>query len=129
MTVNLYIPSTQNFSGKSAICVAFMRRFQKDGYEVGYLKPFSSAARVLADSVVDGLLPGDYHLPTIERLALAASSDPQAAAERGEARHNVSSFQKGLADVVDRLLAQVGVPDAPCQHHEQPSSKTVVVIE
>ncbi len=53
MTVNLYIPSTQNFSGKSAICVSFMHRFQKDGYKVGYLKPFSSAARVLSESSID----------------------------------------------------------------------------
>lgn len=53
MTVKLYIPSTQNFSGKSAICIAFMHRMQRDGYKVGYLKPFSSAARVLAESSVD----------------------------------------------------------------------------
>ncbi len=53
MTINLYIPSTQNFSGKSAICVAFMHRLQKDGYKVGYLKPVSSAARVMAESTVD----------------------------------------------------------------------------
>jgi len=53
MTVKLYIPSTQNFSGKSAICITFMHRMQRDGYKVGYLKPFSSAARVLAESSVD----------------------------------------------------------------------------
>lgn len=53
MTVKLYIPSTQNFSGKSAICITFMHRMQRDGYQVGYLKPFSSAARVLAESSVD----------------------------------------------------------------------------
>lgn len=53
MTVKLYIPSTQNFSGKSAICITFMYRMQRDGYKVGYLKPFSSAARVLAESSVD----------------------------------------------------------------------------
>ncbi len=53
MTINIYIPSTKNFSGKSAICVAFMHRLQKDGYKVGYLKPVSSAARVMAESTVD----------------------------------------------------------------------------
>ena len=53
MAVNLYIASTQNFSGKSGVCVALMQRMQQDGYEVGYLKPFSSAARVLAESSVD----------------------------------------------------------------------------
>ncbi|RME76367.1 MAG: phosphotransacetylase family protein [Chloroflexi bacterium] len=53
MAIKLYIPSTQNFSGKSAICVALMHRLQKDGFKVGYLKPFSSAARVLAKSSID----------------------------------------------------------------------------
>lgn len=53
MTINLYVTSTQNFSGKSAVCVALMHRLQKDGYKVGYLKPFSSAARVLAESSID----------------------------------------------------------------------------
>jgi hypothetical protein len=53
MTINLYITSTQSFSGKSALCVALMHRLRKDGYRVGYLKPFSSAARVLAESSID----------------------------------------------------------------------------
>jgi BioD-like phosphotransacetylase family protein len=53
MAINLYVTSTQNFSGKSAVCVALMDRLKKDGYTVGYLKPFSSAARVMAESSVD----------------------------------------------------------------------------
>ena len=53
MAINLYITSTQSFSGKSAVCVTLMYRMQKDSYRVGYLKPFSSAARVLAESSVD----------------------------------------------------------------------------
>ena len=53
MAINLYITSTQNFSGKSAVCVTLMHRMRKDGYRVGYLKPFSSAARVLAESSID----------------------------------------------------------------------------
>lgn len=53
MAINLYVTSTQNFSGKSAVCVALMHRLQKDGYSVGYFKPFSSAARVIAESSVD----------------------------------------------------------------------------
>jgi BioD-like phosphotransacetylase family protein len=73
MTVNLYIPSTQNFSGKSAICVSFMHRLQKDGYKVGYLKPLSSAARVLAESSIDEdarFVQGAFKLTdTVETLA------------------------------------------------------------
>jgi hypothetical protein len=53
MAINLYITSTQSFSGKSAVCATFIDRMQKDGYRVGYLKPFSSAARVLAESSID----------------------------------------------------------------------------
>lgn len=53
MAINLYITSTQNFSGKSAVCAAFMEHLRKDGYQVGYFKPFSSAARVLAESSID----------------------------------------------------------------------------
>ncbi|MBE7551308.1 MAG: phosphotransacetylase family protein [Anaerolineales bacterium] len=53
MAINLYVTSTQNFSGKSAVCLTLMDRMRKDGYRVGYLKPFSSAARVLAESSVD----------------------------------------------------------------------------
>ncbi|MCL4300373.1 MAG: phosphotransacetylase family protein [Anaerolineae bacterium] len=53
MAINLYVTSTQNFSGKSAVCLTLMDRMRKDGYRVGYLKPFSSAARVLAESSID----------------------------------------------------------------------------
>lgn len=53
MAVNLYITSTQNFSGKSATCAAVMQQMRQDGYKVGYLKPFSSAARVMAESSID----------------------------------------------------------------------------
>lgn len=73
MTVNLYIPSTQNFSGKSAICVSFMHHLQKDGYKVGYLKPLSSAARVMVESSIDEdarFVQGAFKLSdTLETLA------------------------------------------------------------
>lgn len=53
MAINLYITSTQNFSGKSAVCVTLMRRLRQEGYQVGYFKPFSSAARVMVESSID----------------------------------------------------------------------------
>ena len=53
MPINLYVISTQDFTGKSAICVALMHRMVHDGYKVGYIKPFSSAARVLGESQID----------------------------------------------------------------------------
>jgi BioD-like phosphotransacetylase family protein len=38
---SLYITSVIRYSGKTATCLAFGRRFQMDGYQVGYLKPLS----------------------------------------------------------------------------------------
>ncbi|MCS7281747.1 MAG: phosphotransacetylase family protein [Anaerolineae bacterium] len=40
----LYIPSLQSFSGKTAICLALGKRFQRDGHRVGYFKPLSTQA-------------------------------------------------------------------------------------
>jgi BioD-like phosphotransacetylase family protein len=53
MPINLYVISTQDFTGKSAICVVLMHRMVHDGYKVGYIKPFSSAARVRGESQID----------------------------------------------------------------------------
>ena len=53
MPKNPYVISTQDFTGKSAVCVALMQRLQQDGYSVGYLKPVSSIARVLGESGID----------------------------------------------------------------------------
>jgi BioD-like phosphotransacetylase family protein len=38
---SLYVTSVERFSGKTAVCLALARRFQADGYRVGYLKPVS----------------------------------------------------------------------------------------
>jgi BioD-like phosphotransacetylase family protein len=47
MTKNIYVTSTQAYSGKSALCVGLLRRFQRDGYTVGYMKPVSTSTRVV----------------------------------------------------------------------------------
>lgn len=41
----LYIASNEAFSGKSALCIGLGRRFQGDGYRIGYMKPVSTTAR------------------------------------------------------------------------------------
>lgn len=51
--VTLYIASTESASGKTALCVGLGRRFQRDGFSVGYLKPISLIARRLEGQVVD----------------------------------------------------------------------------
>ena len=38
---SLYITSVERYSGKTAVCLALGKRFQADGYKVGYLKPLS----------------------------------------------------------------------------------------
>lgn len=48
----LYITSTETFSGKSALCVGLGKRFQRDGYRLGYMKPVSAGMR-LAAGIVD----------------------------------------------------------------------------
>ncbi len=53
MTTNVYVTSTQNFSGKSALCVGLISRFRRDGFVVGYMKPVSTTARIVGEQVVD----------------------------------------------------------------------------
>lgn len=42
---NLYVTSTETYSGKSAVCVGLGLRFRRDGLRVGYMKPVNVAAR------------------------------------------------------------------------------------
>jgi BioD-like phosphotransacetylase family protein len=53
MTTNVYVTSTQTFSGKSALCVGLLGRFKRDGFHVGYIKPVSTTARIVGDEVMD----------------------------------------------------------------------------
>lgn len=53
MAIAIYVTSTQTFSGKSALCVGLLRRFQRDGYRVGYMKPVSTMARYAGGRVID----------------------------------------------------------------------------
>ena len=53
MTTTVYVTSTQNFSGKSALCVGLLKRFKKDGFIIGYMKPVSTKAHVMGEQVID----------------------------------------------------------------------------
>lgn len=53
MTTNVYVTSTQTFSGKSALCVGLISRFRRDGFVVGYMKPVSTTARIVGERVMD----------------------------------------------------------------------------
>jgi uncharacterized protein len=50
----LYVASTEAYVGKSALCIALVRRMRQDGFRVGYMKPLSAAADPTADEAIDG---------------------------------------------------------------------------
>lgn len=49
----LYVASTETFVGKSAVCVGLLKRMQRDGFNVGYMKPVSVSMAHTPDSVMD----------------------------------------------------------------------------
>lgn len=53
MTTNIYVTSTQNFSGKSALCAGLLIRLRNDGFIIGYMKPVSTTAHVMGERVID----------------------------------------------------------------------------
>lgn len=50
---SLYVASTETFVGKSAVCISLLRRMQRDGFRVGYMKPISVSTAHTPDSVLD----------------------------------------------------------------------------
>ena len=53
MTSTIYVTSTQTFSGKSALCVGLLRRFRRDGFAIGYMKPVSTGVRIVGERLID----------------------------------------------------------------------------
>jgi len=51
--ITLYITSTTPYAGKSALCVGLGKRFQRDGYKVGYMRPLTTHKTCIGDCVVD----------------------------------------------------------------------------
>ncbi len=52
--ITLYITSTTPYAGKSALCVGLSRRFEKDGYTTGYMRPLTTAITRIGECMVDG---------------------------------------------------------------------------
>lgn len=50
---SLYIASTGTFVGKSAVCMGLLKRMQRDGFTVGYMKPVSVSAIRATEAVAD----------------------------------------------------------------------------
>ncbi len=53
MSKALYICSMETFSGKSALCIGLGKKFVRDGFSVGYIKPVSTLTRKVKDRVID----------------------------------------------------------------------------
>lgn len=49
----LYVASTGSFAGKSAVCMGLLKRMQRDGFTVGYMKPVSVSAVRTTSTVLD----------------------------------------------------------------------------
>jgi len=106
MPINLYVISTQDFTGKSAVCVALMHRMQQDGYKVGYFKPFSSAARVRGESRIDEdarFVKETFDLPeSIEDLAPIVLTDQNLKKHLSSGGNNYAEVVKTAAERVSR---------------------------
>ncbi len=50
---SLYVTSVERYSGKTATCLALGKRFQANGYDVGYFKPLSLQPWRVAGKVAD----------------------------------------------------------------------------
>jgi BioD-like phosphotransacetylase family protein len=50
---SLYVTSVERYSGKTAVCLALGKRFQGDGYDVGYFKPLSIQPWLEGGKIVD----------------------------------------------------------------------------
>jgi len=51
--VTLYVISTTPYAGKTALCVALGRRFRRDGHEIGYMRPVTTARTRIGECMVD----------------------------------------------------------------------------
>jgi BioD-like phosphotransacetylase family protein len=51
--ITLYITSTTPYAGKSALCVGLGKRFQRDGFKIGYMRPLTTSKTFIGECVVD----------------------------------------------------------------------------
>lgn len=51
--ITLYITSTTPYAGKSALCVGLGKRFQRDGFKIGYMRPLTTSKTCIGECVVD----------------------------------------------------------------------------
>ena len=103
--VTLYVTSTDRASGKTALCVGLGKRFQSDGFSVGYLKPISLSARRLEGTVVDEdaqFIKTQFQLDEPMSDLVPIPLDAQAV-ESIMRKQKWLDYPKRLADVYERV--------------------------
>ena len=116
MTTNIYVTSTQTFSGKSALCVGLISRFRRDGFIVGYMKPVSTTARIVDDRVMEE----DAHFvkytfglaDTLDHMSPVVLSDQRVASvlagEKEDLDAHVQSAYQAIAQDKDIVVLEGG---------------------
>jgi BioD-like phosphotransacetylase family protein len=66
---SIYVTSVERYSGKTAVCLALGKRFQADGFKVGYLKPLSLQPWRVSGKIAD-------EDATFVKEVLGLSADP-----------------------------------------------------
>jgi BioD-like phosphotransacetylase family protein len=96
----LYITSVERYSGKTATCLALGKKFQEDGYQVGYLKPLSLQPWRIADKIAD-------EDAAFVIKALGLSAQPWELSPVVVSPEFLQSLLEGKADdnLMDRVLA------------------------
>lgn len=101
----LYVTSPETFSGKSAMCVGLGKRFIRDGYRVGYMKPVSTNAKRTGGVCIDEdaeFLKQCFNLqePVTALAPICLDAADIEATLRGEKNDFVRHLQETFAAVV-----------------------------
>lgn len=102
----LYVTSPETFSGKSAMCVGLGKRFIRDGYRVGYLKPVSTNATRTGGVCIDEdaeFMKQTFHLtePTTVLSPICLDAADVEAVLRGEKNNFIQRLQETYAAVAE----------------------------
>ena len=102
----LYVTSPETFSGKSAMCVGLGKRFLRDGYRVGYMKPVSTNAKRSGGVCIDEdaeFIRETFGLsePVTALAPICLDATDVEAVLRGEKNDFVRRLQETYAQVAD----------------------------
>jgi len=100
----LYITASEAYSGKSALCVGMGKRFQRDGYAIGYMKPIFRVARCLGGQREDedaAFMKKMFDLQeaTATMAPVCADDITFEMAMRGKGKNILQIIEKAFADV------------------------------